>query len=397
MTTQGNLHTARGLFTEEDYEKEFDGNTDRLGGIRFYQEDDDEDKVDLKKLDYDHPSVIDDVAEYTLFLLRAIYDAYDLRGDKIIKNFRYSRFSKLLHAKRLMVVDAPEQLFREMNESDTICLEPKDGQDTTEKEEITLGEGKIKEDDSLNADLRGDLLKDLDDENDKMTHRPRIDKFGNEIDDNVKSVRERMPTAFMDFKGDQSSLYSHYTPNPVDEEVIDFKKLEGENMPHVPNLSETSDQSQIEIVYYHKEDMTEYSKDLGLNIVKKRKEQPALSEEDESSVGANDDKPFKGVDGQNNTKLTEEQKARIKEIKDIYGNEPANMLARRRETFSKTHFGQKWDELDRRSAQRSRRSGRSPGKSSRSGSPGSRQRSREKNAGKFFDSQTSFNLTEIER
>jgi hypothetical protein len=60
---------------------------------------------DVRVLEKDHPNVLEDIQEHTLFLLRAIFDAYDQRGDNIVKYFRKNRLSKKLQVKGIEILD----------------------------------------------------------------------------------------------------------------------------------------------------------------------------------------------------------------------------------------------------------------------------------------------------
>jgi hypothetical protein len=73
-----------------------------------------EDEEDIRALEKDHPNVLEDVQEHTLFLLRAIFDAFDEKGDKITKYFRQNRVSKCLQVKAVEIIDCPSELFREL-------------------------------------------------------------------------------------------------------------------------------------------------------------------------------------------------------------------------------------------------------------------------------------------
>lgn len=50
---------------------------------------------DLGRLEADFPNVIEDAPEHTPFLLRAIYDAFEDKGDDVVKNFRKDKMPKV--------------------------------------------------------------------------------------------------------------------------------------------------------------------------------------------------------------------------------------------------------------------------------------------------------------
>lgn len=63
----------------------------------------------------------------------------------------------------------------------------------------------------------------------------------------------------------EDSIYSHKTSTILDEEKVSFMHIE-----HMPNVDDESDDSfsEQDMVYYNKDDLTNYSKGLGLNKVK---------------------------------------------------------------------------------------------------------------------------------
>lgn len=65
----------------------------------------------------------------------------------------------------------------------------------------------------------------------------------------------------------EESIYSHMTSTILDEEKVSFMHIE-----HLPNQDNASDDSfsEQDMVYYNKDDLTNYSKGLGLNKVQKR-------------------------------------------------------------------------------------------------------------------------------
>jgi hypothetical protein len=67
-----------------------------------------------------------------------------------------------------------------------------------------------------------------------------------------------------------TSECSHDTPEPIEDVSIVFEHVDDRNKPLEVDLSDSSAGSENDIVYYHKEDMTNFSKNLGLNIVKQR-------------------------------------------------------------------------------------------------------------------------------
>ena len=72
--------------------------------------------------------------------------------------------------------------------------------------------------------------------------------------------------------GNEESIYSHKTSTILDEEKVSFMHIE-----HLPNQDNASDDSfsEQDMVYYNKDDLTNYSKGLGLNKVKAK---PTMSQ-----------------------------------------------------------------------------------------------------------------------
>ena len=66
----------------------------------------------------------------------------------------------------------------------------------------------------------------------------------------------------------EESIYSHKTTTILDEEKVSFMHIE--NLPNQDGASEDSFSEQ-DMVYYNKDDLTNYSKGLGLNKVKAKK------------------------------------------------------------------------------------------------------------------------------
>lgn len=73
------------------------------------------------------------------------------------------------------------------------------------------------------------------------------------------------------------SIYSHQTSAILDEEKVSFMHIE-----HLPDQDNASDDSFAEqdMVYYNKDDLTNYSKGLGLNKVKAKQQPLYYSEND---------------------------------------------------------------------------------------------------------------------
>jgi hypothetical protein len=75
----------------------------------------------------------------------------------------------------------------------------------------------------------------------------------------------------------EESVYSHQTTEILDEEKVSFMHIGG--LPD--DIQDEDEYEEYEMVHYHKDDTTNYSKHLGLNKVPKRKPHaPYYSEND---------------------------------------------------------------------------------------------------------------------
>jgi hypothetical protein len=86
---------------------------------------------------------------------------------------------------------------------------------------------------------------------------------------------------------DEESIYSHKTTTILDEEKVSFMHIE--QLPNQDNASDDSFSEQ-DMVYYNKDDLTNYSKGLGLNKIKAKNpnQQNYFSENDLYEVEEND-------------------------------------------------------------------------------------------------------------
>jgi hypothetical protein len=250
------------------------------------------DEIDVRTLERNHPNVLEDIQEHTLFLLRAIFDSYDSKGDKIVKYFRKNRFSKALQVKELNIIDCPEQMLRDGAVSESIILGANEAD--TQNNDITVLEGENNA--SYFRDSRNGSLDDGQVDPDHPMSRTQIDKYGNLEDSDVNNSerarrrndelnrseiarRENGDLAYLNGSMNSSearrradrdlSEYTHNTPDAVDDISILFEKGDGANRQLQIDTSDLGD-SENEIVYYNKEDMTNFSKNLGLNTVKTR-------------------------------------------------------------------------------------------------------------------------------
>lgn len=100
---------------------------------------------------------------------------------------------------------------------------------------------------------------------------------------------------------DEESIYSHKTTTILDEEKVSFMHIE-----HLPNQDNGSEDSfsEQDMVYYNKDDLTNYSKGLGLNKVKakvlpqnKYYSENDLQEVEEGEMSENDQSRLSGSRG----------------------------------------------------------------------------------------------------
>ena len=106
-------------------------------------------------------------------------------------------------------------------------------------------------------------------------------EIDNDFNDELE-FREQPGPAAMEM---EESIYSHKTSTILDEEKVSFMHIE--QLPHQDNASDDSFSEQ-DMVYYNKDDMTNYSKHMNLNRVKAKdipggqgnQRQPYYSEND---------------------------------------------------------------------------------------------------------------------
>lgn len=302
------LVTQKNLLGSQDVDFGIESDSDNEEAPRVRQRLEDEE--DIRILEKDHPNVLEDIQEHTLFLLRAIFDAFDEKGDKITKYFRKNKFSKAFQVKGLNLLDCPEELLREFYESQSNILDANQMEDTDENN-LTLLAGQNKDFSMLNNSLRISNEEGKDDpENDQLFGRKRINKYG-ELED---------------YNDENGSVDTGQTPIAVDDKSLKFGGLEdGNNKPLEVDLDDSFDCSENDIVVYTKEDLTNYSKNLGLNIVKQR----PLPE-----IGALESKPTTPTGKKKgDKKLQPKSLNKLNKISGIYGSEPANSRINRSKAF----------------------------------------------------------------
>lgn len=123
---------------------------------------------------------------------------------------------------------------------------------------------------------RFDSEGNFDPEAEEVLSRRRINKYGQieGDDDHMISLNRALNGNNQDEYGyygfGDDSINTHNTPQPVDDVSLNFDKGDEANRPLEVDISDSLDGSENDIVYYNKEDLTNFSKNLGLNIVKTR-------------------------------------------------------------------------------------------------------------------------------
>lgn len=72
----------------------------------------------LQKVEVVYHAVLDDIAEYSLFLLWGIYDAFPVHGDRLLKDFWEDKIHKLFRPKLIQMEEAHEQFLQEHNSTE---------------------------------------------------------------------------------------------------------------------------------------------------------------------------------------------------------------------------------------------------------------------------------------
>ena len=152
-----------------------------------------------------------ELVDYNLLLLRKIYDAYEEKADKVIKNFRSDKHGVL--RKRYMVpILNPnydyEKLLSEMNKQ---SLKDEEEENSVHLDGITVCE------DYERQLMEAIIQEATDDLVPKNMNRRRIDKFGNPIDEDKEFFREN---ALLPAKG----VIEHTIEENLEEDDEDARK-----------------------------------------------------------------------------------------------------------------------------------------------------------------------------
>ena len=184
-----------------------------------------------------------ELVDYNLLLLRKIYDAFEDKADKVIKNFRSDRHGVL--RKRYMVpILNPnydyEKLLSEMQGAGKVALKDEEEENSVHLDGITVCE-------DFEQQLMEAIIQEAsDDLVPKNANRRRIDKFGNPIDEDREYFVEN---ALLPAHG----LIEHSIEENLEEDDEDARRRhlleqywkredEGENF----NQEETSERDELE-------------------------------------------------------------------------------------------------------------------------------------------------------
>ena len=234
-----------------------------------------------------YPSILNEIWELNLLLLEKIYNTFKRKADKVTNNFRKDNYAHL-KPKVLEILERPpddllkrskkrgglDDIEEEQEINDQTVLISKDQRiDDTFDEEMAYAEQSglhqsdrdfqraLREEIDKNGELVGDKDQLYDDENRRR-----------ELIDGMKIY-------------DSGSVHSHETSTILDAEGIAFQEP---GIALLGNDGSEDSMDEQDIVYYHKDDLTQFSKHLGINKVKRRDGNPLkLSEEDLSDNGSN--------------------------------------------------------------------------------------------------------------
>jgi hypothetical protein len=123
---------------------------------------------------------VNELADYNLLLLRKIYDAYEERAEKVLKNFR-SDNNGVLRKRYMVPILNPnydyEKLLREMQDAGKGALKDLEEEESVHLDGVTVCE------DSDKQLMEAIIQETSDDLVGKRIDRQKIDKFGNPVDE----------------------------------------------------------------------------------------------------------------------------------------------------------------------------------------------------------------------
>jgi len=288
------------------------------------------DEEDVRILEKNHPNVLEDIQEHTLFLLRAIFDAYDTKGDKITKYFRSNKLSKSLQVKAIELLECPEELLEEAGDSDSNILDS----NKADTNDPNLFGGKNQDLSVINSNPDNSELNGFDSKN--GIDKDKLNQLGQSTDElngdkNGINGNTGFDVGLVGFYGDNDlSECTHHTPLAIDDTTVVFDKGDGINKPLDVDLSDSFDGLENDMVMYEKEDITNYSKGYRLNWVKQR-ELPAFGQIP-SETGTPTSRGTSKMKNSLNKKKNQ-RNSKLDQIFGVYENEPRNSIRDRNKAF----------------------------------------------------------------
>ena len=247
----------------------------------------------LEEVDMNQSDVVDDLSKYNLFLLRSIYDAFDEKADRVFQSFRKKLFNKMLRPKMLVLKEGPYPPRKRPHKRQTLLVSAEEEQSESlyveVKPEARQGDGQILLQRNAPDQLEGDSFSLI------RSFLKIQNQSGEDLRENVIRIEGRQRYGFVPVAKKEDvrelSVHSHHTSEVLDQEKVEFVDVEAQQRHerfHSPERSESEERVASlgksvdktrrrrskrlsgDMVYYHKEDLTNYSRFLGLNVTKKK-------------------------------------------------------------------------------------------------------------------------------
>ena len=231
-----------------------------------------------------YPSVLNETIELNLLLLEKIFNTFKRKADKIVSNFRKNNYAHL-RPKILHVIEKPPDDFWE---------KLKHGLEEMNDQTVLIDkDNKIEQTFDKDRDLADESEFHVSDKQFDEINRQQIDRAGMMVGSNQdkdkllaeedEERRKQLLSGMLFYEN--GSVHSHDTSTILDADAIAFQDPVDAM---VNNAGSDYSMDEQDIVYYHKDDTTQFSKPLGLNKTKKRDGNPLkLSEEDISDDTSN--------------------------------------------------------------------------------------------------------------
>lgn len=238
-----------------------------------------------------YPSILNECIELNLLLLEKVYNTFKKKAEKVVNNFRKDNFNHL-KPKLLEVLERPPDEFLNRNKKRKNIDE---GTVEINDETVLIGKNdNIEETYDAAEDNVNESYFHQSDNNLANRIRQQIDKNGELVGDDYEGMdaeEMRRQALLMDLMNSRSSrndksgsINSHATSSIPDSRGINFQEP---NLAMIDNNSDEDSMDEQDIVYYHKDDLTQFSKNLGLNKVRRKQDELKLSEEDYSDDTSN--------------------------------------------------------------------------------------------------------------